>query len=131
MINKKLKLSIIAISAVGLIGLTGCGADNRSYHFDDKLDGEQVKFYETGPRGEYNFLEVTKPDGRTILYKDVDDNDLKIDYVNIRIGNKTETYSRSIEVDRPVIEKAQRQFDDYLQKIWDYKQKKGLSSIKE
>lgn len=131
MLSKKLKLALITISAAGIFGLTGCGADNKSYHFDDKLDGEHVQFYEKGPAGEYNFLKVIKPDGREILYKDVNDNDLKIDYVNIRIGNKTETYSSSIEVDKPIIEKAQRQFDDYLQRIWDYKQRKGLNAIKD
>lgn len=128
MISKKLKLAVIVASAVGM--LVGCGPNNKSHHFNGMLDGEKVKFWEGGNMGNYNFLEVVRPDGRVIIYRDEQNDDLKIEEVVIKVeGKESKTYSKRIKVDQPIVEEAQKQFDEYLKKIFDYKQKEGMELI--
>lgn len=161
--GKTLKSIILAASAVGMIGLAGCGSQfksvrpyepiqmwdgtfrsSRDYHFKGKLveknekgeiiKEEQVWFYETHhPEINMccNILKVTKPDGRKIHYCDELKHDLKIESVmiNFKDGN-WKIYSTELEVSKPIIEEAQKQFDEYLRKILEYKQKEGLNNLK-
>lgn len=121
---KKILASII-LAGTFTIGVAGCtNYNHREYWFEDKLEGEQVYFYEAG-NGSVNVLKVTKPDGRIITYYDKEHDDLKLEAVTIQVEKEWDTYTKG-----PVLEEAQKQFDDYLKKIFDYKQQKGLKNLR-
>lgn len=121
MISKKLKLVITIISAVGLLGLTGCGPDNKDYHFNSKIGEEYAQFWEEGDFGEFNYLKIIRADKKEVLYKDVRFNDLKIESIEIKIGGEPKPFGQ--EKYPSLIEEAQKQFDEYLSKIKEAKQK--------
>jgi len=104
-------LTSIVLTGLALGGI-GC-ANYREYHFDGKIGKEGVEFYEA-EGFQLNALNVTKPDGKKIMYADEYGEDLKLEAVTIKYGEGSfeKTYRQE-----KVLEKAQKQFDDYLQKI--------------
>ena len=126
-----IKKALTSIVLTGLaLGGTGC-VNYGEYHFDGKIGKEEVKFYEVGLNS--NVLTITKPDGRVIKYFDNSRNDLKLESVRIRHGGSYfgRTYSRYDEVGKTVLEKAQKQFDDYLHKINEIKTQEKSRKIKQ
>jgi len=111
----KKTLGIIALAST--IGLAGC-ANNPEYTFNGKIGEEQVKFYEE-EFGEYNILKVVKADGSIIRYVDNTKNDLKIEYVEIKVGDNTTQYYLTSKnpIAAGIAQKAQEKFDSYLEKI--------------
>lgn len=133
--GKKMSLrkTLAGIVMVGALALgAGCSKDYSAYNYDGKIGEEQVKFkqkhYNFSPPSD-NILTVTKPDGTIVTYADREKDDLKLEYVVIIKGGVTTKYWRD-EVGKPVLAEAQRQFDDYLQKIKESKIKKGLVDLK-
>jgi hypothetical protein len=112
LIRKTLGTIILAST----IALAGCGTPNPEYDFDGIIEKEHIKFSENLFGS--NFLKVKKPDGSEIEYVDLDD-DFKLDYVEIRVGeNKTVYYAGSSNLDvTPIVQKSQKQFENYLKKI--------------
>lgn len=126
---KKLKLVAIIASAIGIFGLAGCEGIHGGYLFDGKIGEEHVKFWEDDIFGTDNYLEITKPDGTRILYRDVLSDDLKVDFLDITVKGKTDTYKLSRDTDKPVLEEAQRQFDIYLKKILEHKHREAFKTL--
>lgn len=101
------KLAAIPVVA---LGLTGCFEDdNTQYHFSGDINGRYVSFYESNG-GEWNYLEVKNPDGETVVYSDIRNNDLKVDEAYLKTPSGA--CSRIDE-----LQKAQEQFDMYLRLI--------------
>ncbi len=113
---RKTLTSIILAGALALGG-AGC-SNNPEYHFNGKIGEEQVKFYEVDLGGNHNILEVVKADGSKVKYRDLND-DFKLEYVQITVGDNTTKYNASSTnpVVKGIVEKAQKEFDDYLAKI--------------
>lgn len=125
MFGKKLKLAAIVASAVGIFGLAGCKAQQKSYWFEGKLGEEKVKFWEDLGS---NYLKVVRPDGKKIEYIDLFTNDLHLEEVRITIKGEEKIYTRRDH--KLIVEEAQTQFNEYLQKILKIKQKDGLDQLK-
>ncbi len=111
-----------ALARIGLWGLLssatiGC-TDHSEYHFIGQIGTDNVKFYELNFNHD-NFLVVTKEDGTMQKYVDDNKDDLKIESIEITVGENTTKYytnsSNSAEVE--IAEIAQREFDSYLAKI--------------
>ncbi len=119
------------------IGLVGCsreaGKSDLQYHFDGKLGADRVRFYEpkvpdhdkTCSHFGANVLEITRSDGVKIIYTDwtpdVKSDNLKVDEVKIiKSGVELVFNSQSITW-QEMLPEAQKQFDNYLQKILDRK----------
>lgn len=104
----------VIISTVGLVGLVSCMNPNNKYHFRGKIGNDKVEFL-SGNLWKCNMLTVTKPDGKIIRYVDNKDNDLKLEYMTVTNDAGWETYK--IETHPEILEKAQKEFDDYIKKI--------------
>lgn len=120
-------LKKIGLAGVVGLGISGCG-DDEKYHFNGIIDGEQIKFYERGIAAEY--LEVIRKDGTKILYYNVGCGKIKPDYLIITKDGKGMRYSINDEIGKPILEEAQKQYEDYLEKILKYKKKEGLDLIR-
>jgi len=110
--------TLTSIVLAGALALGGAGCSNNpEYHFNGKIGEEQVKFYEEDA-GNDNILEVVKTDGSKVKYGDLND-DFKLEYVQITVGDNTTKYNASSTnpVVKGIVEKAQKEFDDYLTKI--------------
>ena len=117
-------LPYVVLSATAIASAACYTGNNPEYHWKGKIRNDEVRFYEgdfdrSNGYGGDNFIEVKKPDGTRILYADSRGDDLKIDYVEITVGNNTTKYSinsvNSAAV--AVAERAQQEFDYYLNKI--------------
>jgi len=116
-----IRKTLTSIVLAGALALGGAGCSNNpEYHFNGKIGEEQVKFSEGKGKAYSNILEVVKADGSKIRYADLDD-DFKLDYVQITVGDNTTIYNAgsSNPVVTGIVEKAQKEFDDYLTKITD------------
>lgn len=127
-----LKTATIFAGLVSLIGVTNCGKSighrQDQYNFDGEIDGEKIKYWTLYWWNDFNnCLQIVKKDGTKILYTD-SDNDLKVDKLEKVFGVEYNVYIND-EVGKPVLEKAQRQFEGYLNKILETKRKKGLESL--
>ena len=60
---------------------------------------------------------------------DYQGNDLKLEYIEITKNGQETRYTPNNEVGKPILEKAQKQFDDYLQQIKTYKLNEGLVNL--
>jgi len=113
--------TLTSIVLAGALALGGAGCSNNpEYHFNGKIGEEQVKFYEEDLGGDDNILEVVKADGSKVKYGDLND-DFKLEYVQITVGDNTTKYNASSTnpVVKGIVEKAQKEFDNYLTKITD------------
>lgn len=120
-----------------LIGMVGCrrdaGKSDLQYHFDGKLGEDRVRFYEpkVPDHGDAcshfgaNVLEITRSDGVKIIYTewtlDVKSDNLKLDEVKIIKSGVELVYNSQSITWQEMLPEAQKQFDDYLQKILDHK----------
>ncbi|MBI5398785.1 hypothetical protein HZB03_04945 [Candidatus Woesearchaeota archaeon] len=113
-------LSTILLGSVLSLGNNSCRSNRHlEYHFEGKIEGDSVEFYETGAGD--NVLLVTFQNGNRITYIDYD-NDMEVDHVKVRVGtNTTEYYKYNRKNPDPVsvetLKMAQQQFDAYLKKI--------------
>ncbi|MBI2668111.1 hypothetical protein HYX17_05085 [Candidatus Woesearchaeota archaeon] len=121
---------IVLASTIGL-GLAGC-SDNPEYHFDGKIGEDKVIFYQDFWKAS-NYLVVTKPDGRTIVYRDtglLSYGNFTVDQVYITKDGVKKIYSKKRNDGEEVVKEAQKQFDDYLNKILEIKKQEGLKNLK-
>ncbi|MFH1326707.1 MAG: hypothetical protein ABIH59_01105 [archaeon] len=114
---RKTLTSIVLAGALALGG-AGCGR-NPEYDFKGKIGNEYVESFETLPNGftYLSNLKVKKEDGSKILYFSGDD--FKLDYVEVTVGENTTRYEANSKnpIYKEIIQKAQKEFDDYLSKI--------------
>lgn len=112
-----------------MLGFIGC-QKNSQYSYDGKIGEEKVSFREEVVPffANNNVLTVIKSDGRTIGYVDSRGEDLKLEYVKIIRKDKSIKYSDD-EIGKGILEKAQSDFDVYLQKIKEKKISQGYSDI--
>lgn len=99
------------------IFLPGC-TPYQEYHFDGKINGEDVYFVEDSFFN-INYLTITKIDGTKIKYTD-DGKDLNLDSIRITLHDgKITHYWASSEnpIVKEIIKEGQKQFDAYLAKI--------------
>lgn len=137
-IRKTLRTTLGSLALGTVLALTGCNQpDHPEYHFNGSLceeteEGtkcEHVHFYEDKPYQDYQVLEVTREDGTIVKYSDDGDDDYRLDYVTIQVKGKKTTYNKSSKVGKPVVEVAQKQYGDYLKRIFEHKKQKGLDLI--
>jgi len=130
--NKMKVKKILSIAAISSgIFLFGCDDTNYSaYHINEKIGEDQVHFYESLG---CNYLIVTKADGTIITYGDTTNEDLKIEYVHVQTTKDDITSSENFrlenELEAPVVRKAQEKFDDYLNKIIEFRKSKGYEAL--
>ena len=131
--GKNLK-NIIAAAFLGATSLVGCYT-HPEYKFGGKI-GDEIVIYEENRSadirlGFHTYLTVIKPDGREINYIDSSSvSDLKLERVTISKEGNFLSYESEDVIGKPVVEEAQKQFDDYLQKIKEAKIKEGLDNLK-
>ena len=127
--NKTLRNIVLALA----LGSTSCRVNHSQYRYDGKIGEDKVKFTEDRDLifklRNGNVLSVTKPDGRAITYMDYQGNDLKLEYIEITKNGQETRYTPNNEVGKPILEKAQKQFDDYLQEIKISKINQGLVDL--
>lgn len=137
------KASLIGIVLVGGIGLAAAvlgypTSKNAQYNWEGKIGEDQVSFrhrYFSLPSFIPNYVQagniltVIKQDGRVIRYVDSKKDDLKLEYIEVTKDNKSKK-SPNDELEKQVLEEAQKQFDSYLQKIKEIRVKQGLESLK-
>lgn len=128
------KLASLILTGALALGSAGCGTDLSEYAYDGMINGDKVEFVHSIPfRKNYpdNTLTVKKPDGRIIVYYDIFNDDLQIEEVTIeKTGEATKRYSIDNELENPIMQKAQEQFDEYLKQIGTAKLNEGLESLK-
>ncbi len=110
-------LTSIVLAGALAFGGAGCGR-NPEYNFKGKIGNEYVGSFEIAPDFTYSRnLMVIKEDGSNILYFSGDD--LKLDYVVVRVGENITIYEANSKnpICKEIIQKAQKEFDDYLTKI--------------
>lgn len=112
MTHKTLNTLLAGVLALG----TGCSTGQSTYHYNDRMGLEQVRFYEVqeGSEKPINVLEVTRPDGTSIKMYDRDGNDLMVDDLEITKNGNTVKYTKN-NLGRDIIQEAQKQFDAYVQ----------------
>ncbi|MBI5064961.1 hypothetical protein HZA97_01880 [Candidatus Woesearchaeota archaeon] len=118
------------------IGLSGCTVKYEAYRFNGKIKGEQIIFETNEVQSS---LEVIRTDGVRIIYRDHSNNDLKIDRLEMIVNGVTLIYHSKNETDpedpnwSEVSAEAQKQFDDYLIKIKEEKERikqRGVEILK-
>lgn len=121
-IRKTLISHILAGTLV--LGIAGCKdfSDRDEYEYDGKIGENKIQFYQelegTGDDLHYeNTLRIERPDGKSITYIDQKGNDLKLEKVYTYDNGHLQAYEITNELDMPILEKAQKQFDDYLSQI--------------
>lgn len=113
---KKVFLISIILMALAIF-FPGC-TSYEEYHFDGKINGEDVVFWED----DFfltSHLTIKKIDGTKIKYND-DRKDLKLDSIKITLPDgKITHYWASSEnpIVKEIIKEGQKQFDAYLAKI--------------
>jgi hypothetical protein len=109
-------------------GFSGCGTDGSQYSYIGKIDKEYVIFEEDKSVLGYdqNILTVIKSDDKIIRYRDIYDDDFKIDSVEIIEGNGKTIYNNQSEIGKLILSNAQKQFDNYLQQIKEHKTNQEL-----
>lgn len=119
-------LSLAALLG-GALAISGCGRDY-VHSYDNNIDGEWVRFYQTGIYRENSYLEVTRKDGTVVKYYDEEDHDKKIEKVEITKNDVVTVYERDLAGEM-IVEEGQKQFDEYLEKIVEEKRKRGMRDI--
>ncbi len=131
-----MKKGLAKIVLLGTLALAsaGCSTRNSEYNFNGKIGKDSVSFegsVDVFRSSIYqNNLTVTKPDGTVIKYRDFIGDDLKLEEVDITKNGKTTEYFSSDKFQKPIVDSAQVQFNDYLKKIGETKTKQGLEDLK-
>jgi len=123
-----IRRNLASVVSAGVLALSGSGCFGTIYDFNGKIGYEQVKFGKTFFDG-HNILEVKRADGTSVKYFDNDMHDLKVDWIRITNGKEYTDYEKNL-IGEKTLQEGQRQFDDYLAKILELKQAKGLKDIK-
>ena len=114
-------LTSIVLGGALVLGTVGCIKDNdhSQYLYDGKIGKDYVKFSERFSEGkdDMNILTVTKQNGKIITYMDQYRDNLIIEKVKITQDGKTKKYTMENEVGKPIMIKAQKQFNDYCHKL--------------
>ena len=118
------------LGLAGIVSLTNGCSSKSPYAFNGEIDGEYIRYFGTG-----NLTVIKKDENKVIKYIDNDSFwngalDKKLEAVEITENKKTEKF-RDDEAGREVIKEAQKQFDNYLNKILEYKKQLGLDLIKQ
>lgn len=116
----------------GALVISGC-AKYSQYQYAGKIGEDYVSFEEKCNLFDWDILlTVTKPNGKIINYYDNAHRDLEIESVGIKDKENffLTMYRANDEVGKPIVEEAQKQFDNYLDKIKETKIKEGLESLK-
>ena len=135
--------TLASIAILGLCGLciSGCKDPGFAYRYSGDIDGENV-WFTTGERSSVHnshtyTLAVKKSNGKVIEYVSNLGNDLVLEAVNVVEEGEVRTYNKVIPDQKPVVEQAQKDFNDYLKKILEAKAKEqkeklaqGLEDIK-
>jgi len=130
-------LAKIVLAGTLVLGSAGC-SNNQKYDFKGKI-GEDSAEFESGitllpnlfSKNCYsNALTITKPNGKVVKYIDDFNGDLKVDKVEITENGTTKEYSIKEQFQKPIVDSAQVQFNDYLKKIKEIKIRQGLNSLK-
>ena len=113
-----IKQTLGSLVLAGTLVLSASGCKTYSpYNYDGKIGEDRVKF----AKYDYiilkeNLLNVTKSDGRIISFSDSNGN-LMVDRVETFANGKIIKYYANDKEMKPVIDKAQEQFDNYLKDI--------------
>ena len=102
---------------------------NPKYDYNGKIGEDWIHFYEER-FGTRNILQVSKSDKSIIYYVDDLNDDFKLEYVEILKDGETHRYMNN-EIGREVLKKAQKQFENYLEKIIKIKKEEGIEKLKE
>ncbi len=117
----KFKKTLHAIVLTSIIGLSGCGTQDEVTY---KINNEKVRFY----RDQYgcNEIEAIKPNGKRVVYSS--GTDFKVDYISIEDRDGITSY-RDDEFGKPILEEAQKQFDEYLKVVLPNARQKALNKL--
>jgi hypothetical protein len=131
-------LAGFALVGVAALGNVSCYS-HPEYNYDGKIGDEKVTYLELNKIScgclfpIATVLSVTKQDGRVIDYIDCDGpngTNLKLERVSITKEGITVDYNIKDVIGKPVVEEAQKQFDNYLSEIKAAKIKQGLENLK-
>lgn len=109
------------------LGLSSCTSKYEDYRFYGKINGEQINFIPS--EGGRNELTVLRTDGVRIKYYDWANCDLKIDLLEMVVNGVTLEYRTSDPNWPEVSTEAQKQFDNYLLKIKEEKERIKQSGV--
>lgn len=123
----KERLCNLGLAGIAAVAMTGC-YDSR-YHFNGKINGEDVTFWEK-KFGATHYLKVRRIDRTVVTYHDLDFID-GLDKILIKSSHCEEKrYNNRDDWTTPIFEEAKKQYDSYLAKILDAKTKEGLEALK-
>ena len=122
------RASLAGMIGASGIGITGCSSQSYKYKFDRDIDGERVIFNPSNFMT-YNVLQVKKSDGRTIEYFVRSNNSDIVDRLNIITNSWTKTYMDD-EIGKPVIAEAKKQYNNYLRRILEEKDRIRQDTLK-
>ncbi len=112
------------IFGIGIAGIVeGCSANRNLdiYHestYTGKIDGDSIKFTREFRKKEIiNIMEVRKPNNKVIYYIDAFGKDNLIETVQVNENKNCQLFYNTFETDTSLIKEAQKQFNNYLQKI--------------
>jgi hypothetical protein len=128
-------LGALALGSTGCAGyfhVSGCYEHSKYVVHNRNIDGDTVTF--TQRRyifADDNTMKVKKGDGRLIEYGDPDRNDLLLEFVKIKKNDTTKRYWANDTLQKQVVDTAQTQFDHYLQRILEEKDKDMKKAIED
>jgi len=130
------RLTSLVLAGALSLSLAGCDYSSPSpsrHEYNGKIGKEHVKFeekkYWIWPKA--NILTVQKSEKLSIIYSDVDGNDLNLDYIEIIKNGKITKYTLDDTVGKVVLKEAQKSFENYLQKIENAKNIEKEAKIKQ
>jgi hypothetical protein len=121
-----------AAGCSGYFRMSGCYEHSKYVVHNRNIDGDTVTF--TQRRcifADDNIMKVKKGNGRLIEYGDPDRNDLVLEFVKIKKNDTTKTYNAADTLQKQVVDTAQTQFDHYLRRILEEKDKDMKKAIED
>lgn len=119
---KSLKNLMLGIGLAGIIGSCKVNQGTSSTSvYNTKIDEDSVRYVRVlSKKNIKNIIEVNKP-GKSILYYDSFGNDLVIESVEVIENGYPRVFYNHNEIEKPVVDEAQKQFNNYMKKINDPK----------
>ena len=112
----------------GIAGIIGSCAVNKSAEvsvtsvYNTKINEDSIKFIKDFTKKNIvNIIEVKKPNNKIIIYRDDMNSDYIIESIEVIENGNSRFFHNSSKIEKPVVDEAQKQFDQYLQKINDPK----------